>query len=148
MISVTGGTMTRKKLSITAGQAAGTAAHIRCLGLLVVLVAAVSFGGCKESYAQVELDMPELAAVADGTYRGTASVPPVIARVEVSVTNATITSFRVLRHLTGQGQAAEALAEKVVEEQTIELDAVSGATYSSKAILKAGEKALRRGLQR
>jgi len=34
----------------------------------------------------------------------------------------------------------------VVENQTIELDAISGATYSSKVILKAGENALRSGL--
>jgi major membrane immunogen (membrane-anchored lipoprotein) len=44
-------------------------------------------------------------------------------------------------------RAAEVLAERVVELQTIQLDAVTGATYSSKAILKAGEKALRRNIR-
>jgi uncharacterized protein with FMN-binding domain len=42
--------------------------------------------------------------------------------------------------------AAEVLADEVVARQTIEIDAVSGATYSSMAILKAGENALRSGL--
>jgi len=125
----------------------GQTGFVRSLCGLLVLVTAVILVGCSESPGQVELEMPELPTVADGVYRGTASVPPVIARVEVSINNGRITSFKVLRHLTGQGRAAETLAEKVVEKQTIELDAVSGATYSSKAILKAGEKALRRGLK-
>jgi uncharacterized protein with FMN-binding domain len=41
-----------------------------------------------------------------------------------------------------RGKPAETLARLVVERQTLELDAVSGATASSKAILKAGENAL------
>ena len=65
----------------------------------------------------------------------------------VGVNEGRITDFRIRRHLTGQGQAAEVLAVRIVQAQTVELDAISGATYSSKAILKAGEKALRRGIR-
>ena len=119
----------------------------RNLLVLLPLMAAAVLLSCEGSPDEVTLEMPELSSVADGVYRATASVPPVIARVEVSVGDGRITDFRIRRHLTGQGRAAEALAEQVVQMQTIQLDAVTGATYSSKAILKAGEKALRRGIR-
>jgi uncharacterized protein with FMN-binding domain len=129
------------------GARGGRSRRFRTLMVLVVLSVAGLLMGCEGSPDEVVLEMPELSSVADGDYRATASVPPVIVRVEVSVRDGRITDFRVRRHLTGQGQAAEALAERVVEMQTIQLDAVTGATYSSKAILKAGEKALRRGIE-
>ena len=48
----------------------------------------------------------------------------------------------MLEHKNGQGTPAEVIPEKVVETQTLEVDIVSGATYSSKVILKAIENAL------
>lgn len=139
--------MTVTETDVRVRRAAGKAPFSSKLCTLVLLLTAAVLVGCAQSPDQVELVMPELSNIADGVYRGTASVLPVIARVEVTVTVGRIAGFRILRHLTGQGQAAEALAEQVVDKQTIKLDAVTGATYSSKAILKAGEKALRRGLK-
>jgi uncharacterized protein with FMN-binding domain len=118
----------------------------RSLRVTAMIVVAVLLISCSGSPNQVQLSMPDLSNIPDGVYRGSAKVLPVIARVEVTVTGGRITGFRILRHLTGKGQSAETLAEKVVEKQTIELDTVSGATYSSKVILKAGENALRSGL--
>jgi len=119
----------------------------RNLRITAMILVAVVLIGCSGSPDQVQLSMPELSKIPDGVYRGSAKALPVIARVEVTVTGGRITGFRILRHLTGQGRAAEVLAEQVVEKQTIEIDAVSGATYSSKVILKAGENALRAGLE-
>jgi uncharacterized protein with FMN-binding domain len=119
----------------------------RSLRITAKILVAVVLIGCSGSPDQVQLSMPELSKIPDGVYHGSAKVLPVIARVEVTVTGGRIAGFRILRHLTGQGQAAEALAEQVVEKQTIEIDAVSGATCSSKVILKAGENALRAGLE-
>ncbi len=119
----------------------------RNLRITAMILVAVVLIGCSGSPDQVQLSMPELSKIPDGVYRGSAKVLPVIARVQVTVTGGRITGFRILRHLTGQGRAAEVLTEQVVEKQTIEIDAVSGATYSSKVILKAGENALRAGLE-
>lgn len=140
--------MTGMKTGFPANGVAGKARIFRRLWIVLLFVATSVLVGCAGSPEEVDLEMPDLMSVADGIYRGTARVPPVIARVEVSVSGGRISGFKVLQHLTGQGQAAEALADRVVEKQTIELDAVTGATYSSKAILKAGEKALCRGLKR
>jgi uncharacterized protein with FMN-binding domain len=125
----------------------GRSGGFRSLLLAVTLACAALGTGCQGSPDEVNLEMPELGTVSDGVYRATASVPPVIAQVEVTVSSGRITGFRIRRHLTGQGHAAEVLADRVVEQQTIQLDAVTGATYSSKAILKAGEKALHRGIR-
>ena len=47
-----------------------------------------------------------------------------------------------MEHVNGQGSGAERIPATVVEKQTLQIDMVSGATYSSKVILKAIENAL------
>lgn len=116
------------------------------LSLAPALVVAPALAGCKGPSDPIVLSMPDLDKIGDGVYAGGAKRFPVLARVEVTVAGGRITAFQILRHRSGRGQAAEALAPRVVAEQTIELDAVSGATYSSTVILKAGENALRSGL--
>ena len=115
-------------------------------GAAAVLALAGVLAGCTGSPSGVALSMPELAQVADGVHRGSAKLFPVTVTVEVEVRGGRITGFTILEHRNGRGEAAEALAAQVVERQTILLDAISGATHSSKAILKAGENALRAGL--
>jgi uncharacterized protein with FMN-binding domain len=48
-----------------------------------------------------------------------------------------------LKHDHLLGKKAEVLIKQMMEKQTIELDAVSGATVSSNAILQAAENAFR-----
>lgn len=113
---------------------------------VLVLAAAALLAGCKGSPEPADLSMPDLTGIADGVYRGEAKQFPVLVRVEVTVSGGRITAFEILKHRSGRGRPAEALAAEVVARQTIEIDAVSGATYSSMVILKAGENALRSGL--
>ncbi len=49
--------------------------------------------------------------------------------------------IELLKHTHGQGGAAEAIPGKVIEAQTLQVDTISSATYSSKVILKAIEQA-------
>jgi uncharacterized protein with FMN-binding domain len=93
--------------------------------------------------AAIKIGSPDLARVPDGAYFGEAKVFVVKVRAEVDVAAGKITGFTILEH-TGSpiGKPAEALAQTIVEEQSFQLDAVSGASYSSKAILKAGANAL------
>ena len=84
-----------------------------------------------------------LAAIPDGTYSGEAQVFVVSARVEVTMKGGAIEAFVITKHFSSKfGKPAEVLAQRVVEKQSLELDAVSGATLSSKAILGAGKSAL------
>ncbi len=139
--------MERVMARVSSKAAACRIRFARTLRLMAALGAAAALAGCMGSPDQVALAMPDLARIEDGDYRGSAKVFPVLAQVEVTVAGGRIAGFTILKHRTGRGKAAEALAARVVEKQTIELDSVSGATFSSKAILKAGENALRSGIR-
>jgi uncharacterized protein with FMN-binding domain len=53
-----------------------------------------------------------------------------------------IQNIDLIKHFNGRGEKAEVIIPKVVEAQSLKVDVVSGATASSKAILKAVETAL------
>jgi uncharacterized protein with FMN-binding domain len=84
----------------------------------------------------------DLSKIEDGVYTGSFGAIPVTAEVQVTVSNHKITDIKILKHDNGQGSAAEVLPDKVVEAQSLKVDLISGATYSSKVILKAIENAL------
>ena len=84
----------------------------------------------------------DLTALADGTYQGECENGLVFTKVEVDVQNHTIVSVRILEHRNGMGGDAERIIDSVVIYQGVEVDTVSGATYSSQTILKAVENAL------
>lgn len=86
-----------------------------------------------------------MANITDGIYEGEYSVTPVYVKVEVSVTEHKITSIKIIEHENGLGGKAEKIVDDVIGRQSLEVDAVSGATVSSKCIIKAIENALQRG---
>ena len=96
--------------------------------------------------AAMEIENIPLDRVKDGVYVGEYSVFPVSAQVEVTVKDHAIDTARILKHRNGQGSAGEAIVNKAVEADSLKVDIVSGATYSSKVLLKAMENALRMGL--
>lgn len=92
----------------------------------------------------VEIDMEK---VADGTYTGSSDCEVVQAEVEVTVKDHKITQVKLLRHVNGQGEKAEAITDTMVEENTYDVEGVSGATYSVNTIKNAVNVALQKGLQ-
>ncbi len=84
----------------------------------------------------------DLTVLDDGTYRGECDNGLVFVEVGVEVENHMITAVQLLKHQNGRGQKAEKIVDDVVTAQSIEVDAVSGATASSQTILKAIENAL------
>ena len=85
----------------------------------------------------------DLSQVADGVHRGTCDVGVVVATVDVTVADGVITAISIVRHDNGKGSPAESIITTVLTEQSLEVDVVAGATYSSRVILKAIENALR-----
>lgn len=75
-------------------------------------------------------------------YIGEYSIAPVHVKAEVSVSNHQITNIEIFQHDNGLVSTAESIINGVVEEQSLDIDAVSGATVSSKCILKAVENAI------
>lgn len=84
----------------------------------------------------------DLSTLEDGTYKGSYKVFPIDVEVRVTMENHRIAGIDLVKHTNGQGASAEIIPGKVVDAQSLEVDAVSGATYSSKVILKAIENAL------
>ena len=83
--------------------------------------------------------------VADGTYAGTAETPLIKVTVEVTVQDHALREIQLLRHENGQGAPAEAMLPDMLSRNTSEVNTVSGATLSSKAIRAAVRDALVKG---
>lgn len=92
--------------------------------------------------SRMTLEDPDLASLADGVYEGSHEVFPVKVVVSVTLADHGISDVRIVEHRQGKGREAERLVPLIVEHQSVELDVISGATYSSKVLLKAVELAL------
>lgn len=90
----------------------------------------------------ISVSMPALSDVQDGDYIGEYLITPIRVKVEVSVRNHQITNITILRHDNGLGSPAESIVNDIVSKQSLNVDAISGATVSSKCILKAVENAI------
>ena len=121
------------------------------LSILAVVVIAVITGivfiasyisGLGDRVASITVSDVDISQIADGTYNGEYDMFPVSADVKVTVKNHLITNIELVKHANGQGSAAEVLPSKVIEAQALDVDTITGATYSSKVILKAIENAL------
>ncbi len=125
--------------------------HVVVLAVFL-LVAAAGYLGIRGMLASIESNLASLgdmemarvdmASIEDGVYSGSYSVFPVSAEVQVTVKDHRIAAIDLLKHNNGQGAPAEVIPGRVVEAQTLQIDSVSGATYSSRVILKAIEDAL------
>ncbi len=100
----------------------------------------------KRAIGETTFDEIDIADVSDGIYIGEYDVNFIYAKVEVTVEDWEIVSINILEHRHERGKAAEKVIEKIIEEQKIDVDAVSGATNSSTVIKKAVENALKGGL--
>lgn len=116
--------------------------------LIVIFLAILGAKAYLEANLEKLADLPvsnvDLSKVKDGVYTGSYKAFPVAAEVKVTINNHKITEIELIKHDNGQGGAAEVIPSKVVEAQSLEVDIVSGATYSSKVILKAIESALKK----
>lgn len=133
--------MTKRSNAIFAGDGIGAIALAACL----------LSAGCQSTLDAIDrLVVADIkpASVKDGVYEGSQSNWPDTAKVRVAVKDGRIVSIDLLRHGHGPGHGAEAIVGRVVAAQSLEVDAVSGATYASKVVLKAIEEALDKGLAR
>jgi len=110
--------------------------------LFILCGVSVFLGACVDMDAIV-ISNPDVRQVADGTYRGVSKVGPVRVTLDVTVENGAYQSIQLIRHFNGRGKSAEAIIPTIIDAQSLEVDCVSGATGSSKAILKAVEDALK-----
>lgn len=116
------------------------------IGLICGAVYLKNVADYKRAIGETTFDEIDIADVSDGIYIGEYDVNFIYAKVEVTVEDGEIVSINILEHRHERGKAAEKVIEKIIEEQKIDVDAVSGATNSSTVKKKAVENALKGGL--
>lgn len=84
----------------------------------------------------------DLTLVSDGSYQGSYESFPIRVEVTVTIADHAYRSITIDKHVTGRGQAAAGLPEVILKKRSLAVDSISGATYSSKAILMAIVNAL------
>lgn len=115
---------------------------ITVLVVTVIIVIAVIIGynvitNKLESFSHIDFSTLDLSTVEDGTYTGSADGGIVKATVEVTVKDHVITAIKIVDHDNGKGKPAEAIIHDIVEHNSMEVDAISGATHSSNIIKAA-----------
>lgn len=92
--------------------------------------------------AALNIQEIDLTKVADGNYEGSYDSSLIKVKVVVEVNNHKISYIDLVQHENGKGTPAEVIIPEVINTQSLKVDAVTGATSSSKAILKAIENAI------
>lgn len=110
---------------------------LACLGIYLKQVK-----DYKQTVENMTFKKVNISDIADGTYVGECNVNIISAKVEVTVKSGKISNINLLEHKNDRGKTAEKVIDKVLNKQKIDVDAVSGATNSSKVIKKAIENAL------
>jgi uncharacterized protein with FMN-binding domain len=97
----------------------------------------------QKAVRNMQIKEVDLSKIPEGAYRGSFSFNNQYYEVEVQVKNQAIESIKVLENGTGEyAKKAEGVLQKVLSAQSLKVDAVTGATTTSKALLKATENAL------
>lgn len=114
--------------------------------VIAVLILTVGFIVIKSIKIQeVEVSQIDLGTVKDGNYSGEHTSALVKVKVSVRVSDNAIKTIIIDEHQTGLGKKAESITDKIIEEQSLQVDSISGATASSNTIKKAVEDALKKG---
>lgn len=96
----------------------------------------------KEMVKSLTVQEPALNDIADGEYEGEFDISLVYAKVKVTMNKGKIENIAILKHDNGRGKSAEKIIEDVISQQKLGVNVITGATASSKTILKAVENAL------
>jgi len=120
------------------------------VGIALTLTVIMAYMGYQdlEGYRQMPIESPDLTRVPDGLHRGSATYAGFQYVVEVEVEGSCITAVNVIQNRESHyARFAEAVLERMVRDQTPSVDGITGATTTSKCLMKAAEAALKGALQ-
>lgn len=115
-----------------------------CSFVLSILSIFIFLAACSDTGKSTE-GRTEGIEVEDGIYEGEANGNNGPVLVEVTVENNEIVEVEVVEHNETENIAANAFeetSERIVENQSVEIDIVTGATTSSEAVIEATKEAL------
>ena len=106
------------------------------IGLVWGIIYLKSVADYKQAVKETTFEEINISDISDGVYIGEYDVDFIYAKVEVTVQNGEITNINILEHRHERGKTAEVITDSIVDEQKIDVDAISGATNSSTVIKK------------
>jgi len=109
--------------------------------LLIGVMMIYAFLG-KEQTTNLDIQSIDLTKISDGTYTGSYDCYRWSNKVKVTVMEHRITGIQVLKLQDGRESLVKTLTQKILDQQSPDVDAVAGATTSSNGYLKAVEMAL------
>lgn len=115
------------------------------LVLLVIVVVAgimLTINSHEKKMMQQDFGGIELTSLPDGLYRGSASAVLVSADAVVEIRDGRIVAVRLDEHRHGPDRSAAALCDSMVRENRVDVDDISGATFSSLIVKSAVLSAL------
>lgn len=113
---------------------------------LIIGIMIVTFGkqlkSSTDAYSNFDYSSLDLTKIDDGTYTGSEDGGMVKVTVDVTIKNHAITNVSIVKHECGKGKPAEVIVDDIIENNSLTVDTVSGATYSSNVIKVAVYHAL------
>ncbi len=94
------------------------------------------------TFENLEIKDIDLTALQDGIYSGEFGEFLVSVKADVTITKNRISEVRISRQRCGKGYEASDTLNRIMKDQSPKVDAVAGATASSKAIMAAVQNAL------
>ena len=129
-------------------------AGIFTLLIAFALVVIIADAPARQEIAEIEIGQIDFSHLSDGTYTGEYTGKKSNMRnvaLEVTVQEGKVTGFTILRGALDKkgnpaelknGITAQAYLQSALDAKSLQIDAVSGATLTSKTLLKALENAL------
>lgn len=114
------------------------------VAVMIVLLSLLLMAFKKENklISDITFEQISLKNIKDGNYLGDYKTNFIHVQVDVKMKNNLIESITLLKHDNGKGQDAEMILPNIVDAQSTDVDTISGATGSSKVMIKAVENAL------
>ncbi|BES64753.1 hypothetical protein SANA_11920 [Gottschalkiaceae bacterium SANA] len=125
--------------------------RLRKIGMILLVLVVLFAGGTwmiagqlsKKINKEIQIGEMNLDGMEDGVYMASYVYNEAMgATVVVTVVDHQIGEIAIEEHKSGLGSKAEQIVDRVIDQQSLQVDAISGATGSSKIILKAIETAL------
>jgi len=110
------------------------------LALIIVMMIFAFLG--KNETLDLNIQSIDLKQISDGTYMGNYENFRWSTQVEVTVQDHKITKIQQLKIQDGRNKLVEELREKIIKQQSPDVDVYTGATASSNSYLRAVEIAL------
>ena len=119
--------------------------NLSLVSTIQFIVISILFSSCAIA---PKIGEPIRKKLKDGVYEGRYTSGPNKAIVKVIIENNKIIDIKIVRHRRMKGQKAEPIIPgRIIEKQSTDVDAVSGATNSSHVIMNAVQRAVEKAYQ-